>query len=156
MTLGHQDAVRRARLLFDEVLVGVAVHDSKRPLLSLEDRLEAARLTVRGLAGVTVVALPGILVEEARQHGASVIVRGLRSSGDLDYERPMVLTNRTLAPEIETVFVLPDPTLAHISSTLVRQLARLGAPLDAFVVPAVADLLRRAAKAEIPPDSCQA
>lgn len=148
MTLGHLDVLQRARAIFDEVVVAVAQHHSKQPLLSLQQRVEGVRSTVGALSGVEVTVLEGLLVEGARAAGASAIVRGVRTASDLEYERPMVLTNRTLAPDLETVFLLPGPEIAHVSSTLVRQLARLGADLEPFVTPPVAALLRSAASAE--------
>ena len=143
-TLGHRDVAMRAARLFDRVVVAVAAHHDKRHLLSLEQRLESARATVEGIEGVEVLALEGLLVEGARRLGACAVVRGVRTSADLEYERQMALTNRALHPELETVLVLPSPEVGHVSSTLVRQVARMGASLDAFVTDDVARILRAA------------
>ena len=141
ITLGHLDVVARASRLFDRVTVGVAEHHAKAHLLSPEERLALAREAVAHLDGVEVASLGGLLVDGLRTLDAQVIVRGVRSAADLEYERQMALTNRALAPDIETVYVVPSPELAHISSTLVRQIAQLGGDTRPFVPPQVAALL---------------
>lgn len=143
-TLGHVDVVRRAARLFDRVVVAVAAHHDKRHLLGLDERLACVRSAVADLPGVEVLALEGLLVEGARRLGACAVVRGVRTAADLEYERQMALTNRALHPELETVLVLPSPEVSHISSTLVRQVAQMGAPLDAFLTPEVERIVRAA------------
>ncbi|MBL6721354.1 MAG: pantetheine-phosphate adenylyltransferase [Planctomycetes bacterium] len=143
-TLGHLDVVRRAARLFDSVVVAVAAHHDKRHLLSLDERLECVRSAVADLPGVEVLALDGLLVEGARRLGACAVVRGVRTAADLEYERQMALTNRALHPDLETVLVLPSPEVSHISSTLVRQVALMGAPLEAFLTPEVERIVRAA------------
>ncbi len=144
-TLGHLDLVRRACALFDRVTVAVARHPIKDQILDPDQRraLFERVLAASDLEGrVDVVVLDGLLVEGCRRLGATVILRGLRGGLDLEYERPMVLTNRSLAEEIETVFLLPEAGVAHISSTLVRQIARMGGDVSPFVPPPVTDHLR--------------
>lgn len=142
ITLGHLDVVRRALTLFERVTVAVAEHHSKSQLLEAEERLDLVRQAVAPLERVEVVTLGGLLVQGLRGLEAQVVVRGVRSSTDLEYERQMALTNRALDPGIETVFIVPSPELAHISSTLVRQIARLGGDTSSFVPPEVAAALR--------------
>ena len=138
VTLGHVDVLRRALKLFDHVTVAVAAHHAKRELLSLEERIELLREVSAPLDRVSVTTFDGLLVEGAREIGASAVVRGIRTAADLEYERQMALTNRGLDQNLETVFVLPDPAVAHISSTLVRQIAALGGDVSEFVPPQVA------------------
>ena len=140
-TLGHLDLVRRGVGLFGKLTVAVAQHHSKEHLLVVEERVELARAAVEGIEGVRVERLEGLLVEGVARLGGSVILRGVRSASDLEYERQMALTNRTLAPAIETVLLVPAPELAHVSSTLVRQIARLGGDLTPFVPAPIAERL---------------
>ncbi len=141
-TLGHLDLLQRAAALFDRVTVAVAEHPTKSPAFAVDQRVELLRTLTSGFGKVEVVRLSGLLVDGARPVGAGVIVRGARSGADFDYEAPMASTNRQLAPEIETVFLAAAPSVAHISSTLVRQIASMGGRVDAFVAPEVAAALR--------------
>lgn len=148
-TLGHLDLVRRAAHLFDRVTVAVAEHHSKSALFGVEERLSLAEESLvaedgSSLAGVHVAVLEGLLVEGCRALGAAAVVRGIRSAADLEYERAMALTNRAIAPEVETVLLMPAPEFGHISSTLVRQVARMGGDVTPFVpAPVVAALARQ-------------
>ncbi|MCP3918471.1 MAG: pantetheine-phosphate adenylyltransferase [bacterium] len=140
VTLGHLDVLERALGLFERVTIAVAAHHDKHAIFDLEERLRLlSEVTEAGepLGRARVVALEGLLVEGCRRLGARAIVRGVRSAGDLEYERQMALTNRVLAPEIETVLLLSAPEHAHVSSTLVRQIARMGGDVSSFVPPAV-------------------
>jgi pantetheine-phosphate adenylyltransferase len=132
-TLGHLDLVRRARDLFPDLIVAVAQHPTKDEMFSVPERVALIEESLAGMDGVRVATFEGLVVEGCRNLGASVLLRGLRGSGDLEYERPMALSNRAMAPEVETVFLLPSSETAHISSTLVRQIARLGGDTSAFV-----------------------
>tara|TARA_R110002126_G_scaffold11114_20_gene50484 strand:+ start:1436 stop:1939 length:504 start_codon:yes stop_codon:yes gene_type:complete len=144
VTLGHLDLMRRSCQLFDRVTVAVAAHHAKSTLFTAEERVTLIQEVTRNWEGLEVTTLEGLLVDGARAHGATAIVRGVRSVTDLDYERGMAHTNRDLAPEIETVFLLPAPQLAHVSSSLVRQIASLGGDVSAFVpAPVAAALVRR-------------
>jgi len=146
LTLGHLDIVRRARSLFDEVILGVARNTSKSPLLSAEQRVQIARAALDaspGLEDVRVEVVPGLLVDFCREAGATVVVKGLRGGADFDAELPMALMNRHLEG-VETVFVPGDPALAHVASSLVKDVARFGGPIDDLVPAGVGDVVRRA------------
>lgn len=143
LTLGHVDVIRRAAGLFDHLIVAVASNTSKTPIFSLDERLELTRRALSSLDNVTVQAADGLIVDFARDHDVQVLVRGVRSVGDFEYERQMALMNRHMAPDIETILILPAPEYAHISSTLVREIARLGDHLDGLVPDIVARQLRR-------------
>ena len=141
VTLGHVDVVRRSAALFDQVVVGIARNATKTPLLSVEERRDAFAASVADLPGVSVEIVPGLLVDFCADRGATAIVKGLRGGSDLDAEAPMALMNRHLSG-IETVFVMSDPTLAHIASSMVRDIARHGGRIDDLVPDGVADLVR--------------
>ncbi|MDM7853957.1 pantetheine-phosphate adenylyltransferase [Cellulomonas alba] len=143
ITLGHLDVVRRARSMFDEVVVGVAVNSSKRALLDLDTRVALAQKAVADLPGVRVEVVPGLLADFVTQVGAVAVVKGLRGAADVDAETPMALMNRHLSG-VETVFVPGDSALAHIASSLVKDVARFGGPIDDLVPPGVGDAVRAA------------
>jgi pantetheine-phosphate adenylyltransferase len=142
VTLGHLDIVQRASRLFGRVTIAVASHPAKRELLPLETRIELLREVTAGIAGVSIAHVESLTVEGCRKLGADVIVRGLRNAADFEYEATMARSNRAMAPEIDTVFLASQPAHVHISSTLVRQVAEMGGPLELFVPPAVARALR--------------
>jgi pantetheine-phosphate adenylyltransferase len=146
VTLGHLDVVRRAAQLFERVTVAVASHPSKRELLPLDVRMALLREVTRSIRGVEIAVVEGLTVEGCRALGAGAIVRGLRNATDFEYEAQMARSNRAMAPEIETVFLASAPEHVHISSTLVRQVAEMGGPLEGFVPEAVARALRAHAK----------
>ncbi len=143
LTLGHVDVVRRARSMFDEVVVGVARNSAKSPLLAVDERVALARAAFASDAGVRVEVVPGLLADFVREVGAAAVVKGLRGGADFDGELPMALMNRHLTG-VETVFVVGDPGLAHIASSLVKDVARYGGPVDDLVPPGVADAVRAA------------
>jgi pantetheine-phosphate adenylyltransferase len=142
-TLGHLDLVARAARLFARVTLGVAENASKQALLGVEERLALLRESTAGIDNVAVVRVEGLVVEACRRLGADAILRGLRSGSDFDYEAQMAGTNRVLAPGVDTVFLAASPGVAHVSSTLVRQIASLGGDCSAFVPPPVAAALAR-------------
>ena len=142
LTLGHVDIAARATTLFDVVVIGVAHNAAKagRHLLDVEERLALVRASTSHLPGVEVDLVPGLLADYCRQRGASAIIKGLRNGSDLDAELPMALLNRDLgAPE--TVFLTASPAYAHISSSLVKDIAGYGRDVSALVPPAVARTL---------------
>ncbi|MFT7167305.1 MAG: pantetheine-phosphate adenylyltransferase [Paracoccaceae bacterium] len=141
VTFGHLDLIERASRLFDRLTIIVAAHHDKRHVLSVEERVGLLEQATAGQDHVGVIALDGLLVHCAQSLGATAIVRGIRSAGDLEYERQLALTNRAMASEIETVLLLSSSQHAHVSSTLVRQIARLGGDLTPFVPPAVIEAL---------------
>ena len=143
ITNGHLDVVRRARALFARVVVAVLVNPGKSPLLSLDERVAAVRDAVKAEPSVDVVSFDGLLVDAARTHGATVVVRGLRSVSDYEHEWPMARMNAALLPGLETVLLAASPAWAHVSSSLVRQIHALGGAIDPFVPPAVVEHLRR-------------
>lgn len=142
-TRGHLALVERARALFGRLTVGVAEHAEKRPLFGAPERCELVREAIAGIPDVEVRRIEGLLVQACELLGADVIVRGVRSGTDFDYELLMARTNRALLPRIDTVLLVPDPGSADISSTLVRQVAAMGGELSAFVPPCVERALRR-------------
>lgn len=141
VTFGHMDLIERAAGLFDRLTVIVAAHHDKRHVLSVEERVALLEAATEGQAHVDIVAQDGLLVVGARSLGATAIVRGIRSAADFEYERQLALTNRALDDSLETVLLLSSSEHAHVSSTLVRQIARLGGDLTPFVPPAVAEAL---------------
>lgn len=150
ITLGHLDVVRRARRMFDDVVVGVARNAAKNALLPPERRVELVRAALDAdpeTADVRVAEVPGLLVDFCRDVGAVAVVKGLRGGADFDAELPMALMNRHLtggAAGVETVFVPGDPGYAHIASSLVKDVARFGGPIDDLVPAGVADAVHAA------------
>ncbi len=143
ITLGHLDVVVRANRLFDRVIVAVAKREEKHPLFSWEERIALARQATAGIAGVMVEGFDGLLVDFVRAKGADAVVRGLRAVMDFDYEFQMALTNRKMAPEVETIFFVPSEKFFYLSSSLVRELARAGAELSCFAPPVVVAALKK-------------
>ncbi|HEY3436953.1 MAG TPA: pantetheine-phosphate adenylyltransferase [Actinotalea sp.] len=141
ITLGHLDVVSRAAALFDEVVVAVATNASKQTLFSAPERVALAREALAHLPSVRVDVVPGLLVEFCREVGATALVKGLRGGGDYDGELPMALMNRHLTG-IETVFLPADRSVAHVASSLVKDVARHGGPIDDLVPPGVGQAVR--------------
>lgn len=142
ITCGHGDIVRRASLLFDKVIVAVAENAGKQPVWDIEERVALARKVLADLPGVEVVPFGSLLIEFAKQNGASIILRGLRAVSDFEYEFQLAGMNRRLAPDIETVFLTPAEQYTYISSSLVREVARLGGDVSDFVHPEVKKALQ--------------
>lgn len=143
ITRGHEDLIRRGLVFADRVVVAVATQIAKQSLFTTEERVALVRQTVGGEAQVEVRSFDGLLVSFAREIGGSVIVRGLRYVSDFEYEYQMALMNRKLAPEIETVFLVPAFDLTYLSSSLVREVARFGGDVSALVHPVVSEALAR-------------
>lgn len=143
-TLGHIDLVLRGRRLFERVHVVVGVNSRKSPLFSSEERVELFRasLTCAGVADVEVHAWDGLTVDIARRLGATVLLRGLRQAGDFEAEQSIALMNHRLAPEIETVYLPSREEHLGLTSTLVRDIARMGGNVSTFVPAPVAQALR--------------
>lgn len=142
-TNGHLDVIERAVKLFDEVIVAVAANSQKRALFTVDERLDLLRRTTaeRGI-NVIVSQLDGLLVEKARARGAVAIVRGLRAVSDFEFEFQMALMNRKLVAEVETIFLMPKEEYTYLSSRIVKEIARLGGDVSAFVPDCVAAALR--------------
>ena len=139
ITLGHADIIRRGARLVDRLIIGVTTNISKNPMFSADERMAMVRREVSslGIANVEVVGFTGLVVDFAKEHGVTVLVRGVRNVGDVDYERQMAVMNRDLYPALDTVMLTPSPEYAHLSSSLVRELAGLGAPVEKLVPPPV-------------------
>lgn len=142
ITNGHTDLIGRAAQLFDRVVVAVAQETGKATAFDTEQRLALARAAVGHLENVEVVAFDGLLVDFARTLGVRVIMRGLRAVSDFEYEFQLAGMNRRMAPDIETLFLTPAETYSYISSSLVREIARLHGDVSAFVAPPVLAALR--------------
>lgn len=141
ITYGHLDVLHRAASLFDEVVIAVAFNDRKSSLFSAAERLSLIR-EVLTLPNVKVSNFDGLLVEFARQQEACAVVRGLRAVSDFEFEFQMALMNRKLEPKIETIFLTPREEYTYLSSRIVKEIARLGGNVDAFVPPSVVAALR--------------
>lgn len=133
ITHGHSDLVERAVRLFDKVIVAIAADPPKQPTLSLTERVELARRVLAHMERIEVCAFNGLLVDFTRARGAQVILRGLRAVSDFEYEFQLAGMNRKLAPQIETLFLMPAEHYAYISSSLVREIAALGGDISPFV-----------------------
>ena len=137
MTLGHEDVVRRATQLFDRVIVAVAAGHHKKAMFSLEERIDMAQQAVRIYPQVEVASFSGLLRDFVVAQGAKAMVRGLRAVTDFDYEFQLAGMNRSLMPDVETVFLTPSDKYQFVSSTFVREIALLGGEVDKFVSPCV-------------------
>jgi pantetheine-phosphate adenylyltransferase len=126
LTLGHLDVIRRGAILFDHLVVGIGFNPSKAMLFDIGERVELARMVVAPFENVTVEQFSDLAVQFVRRLGARVILRGVRTLTDMEYEFSMTITNARLDPEIETVFLMADGEHSHISSTLIKQIASLG------------------------------
>jgi len=140
MTLGHFDLIRRGAKLYDRLIVAVAQTSTKQGAkFSAEERLDMIREDVKNakLDNVTVKMLDGLLVDFCRREGAKVVIRGVRVYSDFEYEFQMALTNRRMAPEIETLFMMPSESLAYVTASTVREISAYGGDTAPFVTPAV-------------------
>ena len=143
ITLGHIDVILRARTLFDVLYIAVAAGHHKKTMFSQAERMELVQASLPA-EGIKVISMDGLIVDSCKQVGAQTIVRGVRNGTDVDYESQMAQMNRKLAHDIETIFMLPEPSLQCISSTLVREISRLGGDVSQLVSPAVAAALAKA------------
>ena len=143
LTRGHEDLVRRAARLFDTVVVAIADSKAKRPMFSLDQRVEMAREVLAGYPNVEVTGFHGLLMDFIRSQGANVILRGLRAVSDFEYEFQMAGMNRQLYPDVETMFLTPSEQYMFISATMVREIASLGGDVSLFVSPLVAAHIAR-------------
>ena len=147
ITRGHEDLIRRALAFVDRLIVAVTTNVNKAPMFTVSERVEMIRTAIDSHKHVEVLPFDGLLVDFARQHGATLLIRGLRAVSDFEYEFQMALMNRHLAPALETVFMVPSLETSYVSSSLVREVARFGGSLDSLVHPHVADALARRARA---------
>jgi pantetheine-phosphate adenylyltransferase len=141
ITRGHEDLVRRAAMLFEEVIVGVADSSGKNPFFTVDERLRLARDVLEPLRNVKVESFGGLLMDFIREKKARVILRGLRAVSDFEFEFQMAGMNRNLYPDVETLFLTPGDQYMFVSATIVREIASLGGEVDKFVDPRVARAL---------------
>ena len=137
ITNGHVDLVGRAAPLFERIIVGIAESPGKSPVFSVEERVEMARMALAGYANVEVQGFDSLLAHFVRGLGAGVLLRGLRAVSDFEYEFQLASMNRHLIPEVETLFLTPSEQYSFLSSSLVREIGRLGGDVTGFVHPAV-------------------
>ena len=131
--LGHLDIIGRGSRVFDQLVVGVGINTDKKPVFEIDERVELVRRVTRAFPNVSTKPFSGLAVAFAREVGARVMLRGLRTTSDMESEFTMSLMNLELDPEIETVFLMASEPYSHLSSTLLRQIATLGGKLDKFV-----------------------
>ncbi len=143
ITHGHIDVIRRARMIFDRIIVTLAKNPEKIPLFSLEERRELIQLSVEDISGVEVVDFDGLSVRFAEMAGAVAIIRGLRAVSDFEYEFQMALTNRKLSANIITVFLMPHERFTYLNSNIVREVARLRGDVSPFVPACVEEALKK-------------
>jgi pantetheine-phosphate adenylyltransferase len=139
ITRGHEDLVRRASRLFDEVVVGIADSQAKRTFFTLEERVALAREGLAGYPNVQVAGFSGLLMDFLRAQGSRLIVRGLRAVSDFEFEFQMAGMNRNLYPDVETIFLTPAEQYQFISATMVREIATMGGDVSKFVSPRVVE-----------------
>ncbi len=141
-TNGHLDIVQRAARLFDHVIVAIAKNEGKGPLFGLEERLAMVRASVKEHSNVTADTFEGLLVDYVEQRGGHAVIRGLRAVSDFEFEFQLALMNRKLNEHVETIFMMPKDTYTFLSSRIVKEIARLGGDVTAFVPPVVVTALR--------------
>jgi pantetheine-phosphate adenylyltransferase len=144
ISLGHEDVIGRAAKMFDTLIVAVSVAHSKKTLFDLPERMQLAEFALKNIANVKVVSFDGLIVDFCSAQGAQTIVRGVRNATDLDYEAQMAAMNRKLRGSVDTIFLTPTPDLQCISSTLVREISKLGGDVSSLVSPVVAQALEAA------------
>jgi pantetheine-phosphate adenylyltransferase len=142
VTDGHLDIISRASRLYHKVIIAIAVNKGKNPLFSLEERVEMAKLVTAPLPNVSIIGFGNLLVDCAKEHKASVVLRGLRAVSDFEYEFQMAGMNRRLSPDLETVFLTPAEQYEFISSSMIREIARLNGDVSSFVPKCVEERLK--------------
>jgi pantetheine-phosphate adenylyltransferase len=143
ITYGHIDLIKRAQEIFSELIVAVADNPHKKPLFSRQERVKLVKQATAGLDGIEVDSFDGLVVDYARKKGSRVLIRGLRMISDFEYEFQMALTNRKLAPDIETIFLMPQESFSYLSSKLLKEAGSLGADLSSFVPKFVGAALKK-------------
>ncbi|MFH1338770.1 MAG: pantetheine-phosphate adenylyltransferase [Candidatus Omnitrophota bacterium] len=146
ITFGHIDLLKRACSIFSEVIVAIAHNPQKEPLFSVKERKGFLKKAIAGLSNVRVEDFDGLVVDYARKKGIRILIRGLRMISDFEYEFQMALTNRKLAPDIETIFLMPHEGYSYLSSRLLKEAVSLGADLSKFVPAYVQKSLRKKLK----------
>ena len=143
ITNGHIDIVKRAAKMFDKIIVAVAKRETKKPIFTLEERVALAKKALVNLKNVEVVGFNNLLIDFVQEKKACIIIRGIRAVVDFDYEFQMVVTNRKLAPEIETIFFMPSAKYFYLSASLVKEIAGLGGKISCFVPKPVVQALKK-------------
>ena len=143
ITNGHLDIIRRASRLYDKVIVGVLNNTSKNPKFSAEERREMINTVTKDIPNVSCDVFSGLLVDFAKQNQANVIIKGLRTVADFEYEFQMALLNKALNPEYETVFMMTDSKYSYISSSMVKEVAKYHGELDGFVPPSIKEEIKK-------------
>ncbi|MCK9604349.1 MAG: pantetheine-phosphate adenylyltransferase [Candidatus Omnitrophica bacterium] len=133
VTYGHIDIIKRAQEIFSEVMVAVAHNPHKKPLFSVKERVDMLKKATADLKGIEIYDFDGLVVDFAHKHKAKVLIRGLRMLSDFEYEFQMALTNRKLADDVETIFLMPQESYSYLSAKLLKEAASLGADLSCFV-----------------------
>ena len=146
MTMGHVDLVKRASKLFDSVIIAIASSDSKKPMFSLEERIEIGNKIFADDPKVEVIGFSGLLVNFAKDNNANILIRGLRVVADFEYEFQLANMNRAMSPDIESVFLTPKEEYSYISSSLVKEIATMGGDVTRFVDPVTLDALNQKIK----------
>ena len=146
VTYGHIDLIKRASKIFDKVIVAVAHNKSKGVLFSVEERVAMLRDAVKGIPNIIIDDFDGLVVEYAKRNGSNVMIRGLRMISDFEYEFQMALTNRKLAGDIETIFMMPHEDYSYVSSKLIKEAAALGADVSEFIPRKAAAALKEKVK----------
>ena len=142
VTFGHLDIIRRASILFDQIVVGVLHNSAKSPLFSVEERVNILEKATRDIPNVVIRPFDGLSVNFARENHARVIIRGLRAVTDFEYELQMAQTNRVLAPDVDTVFLTTSLEYAYLSSTIMKEVARYRGDLSKFAPPEIVEAVR--------------
>lgn len=143
LTNGHLDVIERAAKLFDRVIVAIAINESKNPFFTLAERRELVSRSIEQLKNVEADTFTGLLVEYVEQRSGQAIIRGLRAVSDFEFEFQLALMNRKLNERVETIFMMPKDTYTFLSSRMVKEIARLGGDVSAFVPPSVKEALKR-------------
>lgn len=143
MTMGHVDLVKRASKLFDSVIIAIASSESKKPMFTLEERIEIGNKIFADDPKVEVVGFSGLLVNFAKENNANILIRGLRVVADFEYEFQLANMNRAMSPDIESVFLTPKEEYSYISSSLVKEIATMGGDVDRFVDPVTLEALNQ-------------
>lgn len=146
VTYGHLDVLERAVDIFGQVIIAVADNARKKYLFSLEERVELLKASTKGMKGVSVDSFDGLVIDYARRKKTNVLIRGLRMTSDFDYEFQIALTNRRLAEDIETVFLMPSEQHSFLSSSLLKEVSRFDADISSFVPVCVAKRLKERLK----------
>lgn len=142
ITLGHVNIAEKASTLFDEVIIGVADFTGKNNLFSIDERITLCKESVVHIKNVTVLPFSGLVVDFAKTQNCRIMIRGMRAVSDFEYELSLALTNKKIAPEIETLFLVPSLRFMYLSSSTMKQLAELGGDLSDFVSPSVIEALK--------------